>query len=143
MAGSSWVLKPGDKIKRKDLHRQYGGRHQGGIGPSRLTANVFIFSDPLTGRKYGYFDEWKSDGCYHYTGEGQHGDQEMKSGNAAVLRHKEERRALRLFKGARGVVEYLAEFQVDAQTPFYTMDAPETEGGPVRSVIVFSATSQQ
>jgi hypothetical protein len=61
----------------------------------------------------------------------------MKSGNAAILRHKEEGRALRLFKGARGVVEYLAEFQVDAQRPFYTMDAPETEGGLVRSVIVF------
>jgi hypothetical protein len=73
MAASGWLLKPGDKIKRTDLHRQYGGRTQGGIGPSRLTLNVFIFSDPPTGKKYGYFDEWKSDGCYHYTGEGQHG----------------------------------------------------------------------
>jgi hypothetical protein len=137
MAVSNWALQPGDKIKRTDLHRRYGGRRQGGIGPSRSTANVFIFSDPITGKKYGYFDEWKSDGCYHYTGEGQHGDQEMKSGNASILRHREEGRALHLFKGVRGIVEYVAEFQVDTQVPFYTMDAPETAGVPVRSVIVF------
>jgi hypothetical protein len=61
----------------------------------------------------------------------------MKSGNAAILRHRQEDRALRLFKGVRGVVEYLGEFETDEERPFYTMDAPEANDGPVRSVIVF------
>jgi len=100
---SQWVLNPGDKILRRDLHHQYGGRRQGGIGPSTLTANVLIFSEPLVGKKYGYdFDGWKADGCYHYTGEGQYGDQEMKSGNAAILRHKQEGRASAYSKESAG-----------------------------------------
>jgi hypothetical protein len=37
MARSEWLLNPGDKILRKDLHQQYGGRRQGGIGPSAST----------------------------------------------------------------------------------------------------------
>jgi hypothetical protein len=90
------------------------------------------------GKKYGYnFDGWMADGCYHYTGEGQHGDQEMKSGNAGILRHKREGRALRLFKGVRGEVEYLGEFETDEELPYYNTDAPEAGDGPVRSVIVF------
>jgi hypothetical protein len=34
----------------------------------------------------------------HNTGEGQRGDQEMKSGNGAIFRHKEDGRALRVFE---------------------------------------------
>lgn len=137
MATLDWHLKPGDKIKRKILHQQYGGRIQGGIGPSSLTANVLVFSDPLVAKKHGYIDGWMDDGCYHYTGEGQHGDQEMKSGNAAILNHKLEGRALRLFHGVRDEVQYLGQFEVNPHTPFYNTDAPETDNGPVRSVIVF------
>ena len=45
MGESEWLLKPGDKILRKDLHQRYGGRRGGGIGPSTLTANVLIFAE--------------------------------------------------------------------------------------------------
>lgn len=137
MALLDWRLEPGDKIKRRILHQQYGGRTQGGIGPSSRTANVLVFSDPLVAKRHGCIDSWKDDGCYHYTGEGQHGDQEMKSGNAAVLNHKLQGRALRLFKGVRGEVQYLGQFQVNPHIPFYNTDAPEADNGPVRSVIVF------
>jgi hypothetical protein len=41
------------------------------------------------------------------------------------------------FQGAGGTVEYKAEFVTDEQQPCYTTDAPETGGGPIRSVIVF------
>jgi hypothetical protein len=61
----------------------------------------------------------------------------MKSGNAAVLRHRQDGRALRLFNGSGGDVEYVDEFVIDEDHPYYTTDAPETGGGPVRSVIVF------
>jgi hypothetical protein len=61
----------------------------------------------------------------------------MESGNAAILRHREEGRALRLFKEVRGEVEYLGEFETDDELPYYNMDASEADDGPVRSVIVF------
>jgi len=61
----------------------------------------------------------------------------MKSGNAAILNHAEDGRALRVFMGARGVVTYEDEFELEQGEPYYTTDAPETGNGPVRKVIVF------
>lgn len=133
----SWELAPGETIERKTLQGTYGGRTQGGIGPSRKSPNVFVFSDPVAGEPHGYFDGWREDGCFHYTGEGQYGDQQMKSGNAAILRHAEDGRALRVFMGARGVVTYEDEFELDRDRPYYETDAPETNDGPLRKVIVF------
>jgi hypothetical protein len=133
----TWHLSPGDEIERKELQEIYGGRTQGGIGPSRKSPNVFIFSDPVAGEPHGYFDGWREDGCFHYTGEGQYGDQQMKSGNAAILDHVKQERALRVFMGARGVVTYEDEFEFDSEVPYYETDAPETNNGPLRKVIVF------
>jgi hypothetical protein len=133
----TWDLKPGKEIERKELQSKYGGRTQGGIGPSKQSPNVFIFSDPVAGEPHGYFDGWREDGCFHYTGEGQYGDQQMKSGNAAILNHETDGRALRVFMGARGTVTYEDEFELDRDQPWYTTDAPETGNGPVRKVIVF------
>ena len=132
-----WTLQPGQTIERKKLHELYGGRTQGGIGPSRWSPNVFIFSDPVAGEPHGYFDGWRDDGCFHYSGEGQHGDQQMKSGNAAIRNHVDEERALRVFMGARGTVTYEDEFELDEELPFYFSEAQETGNGPVRQVIVF------
>jgi hypothetical protein len=132
-----WHLKPGESIERTALQAEFGGRTQGGIGPSRKTPNVLIFSDPVAVEPHGYYDGWQSDGCFHYTGEGQYGDQQMKSGNASILNHAEEGRALRVFAGARGRVTYLDEFELDETKPFYRTDAPETGDGPRREVFVF------
>lgn len=134
---NSWKLQPGDRVSRKELQEEYGGRTQGGIGPSRKTPNVLIFTDPASGEQHGYYDGWQPDGCFHYTGEGQRGDQRMVSGNRSILDHAEEGRSLRLFKGARGEVEYMGEFVLDSETPWYETDAPETGGGELRQVIVF------
>ncbi len=132
-----WVLQPGEVVKRTLLHKRYGGSRQGGIAPSRTSPNVMIFSEAASGEQHGYFDGWRHDGCFHYTGEGQRGDQLMRGGNAAILRYQAERRALRLFEGARGRVTYEGEFELDAEQPYYATDAPETETGRTRSVIVF------
>ncbi len=134
---TSWDLAPGQQIDRKKLQETYGGRTQGSIGPSRRSPNVFVFSDPVAGEPHGYFDGWRKDGCFHYTGEGQYGDQLMKSGNAAILNHADEGRALRVFTGARGVVTYEDEFDLDPDQPWYATEAQETRNGPVRKVIVF------
>jgi hypothetical protein len=134
---TEWTLSIGERIKRTDLHRRFGGRRQGGISPSAQTANVFVFSDAASGEQHGYIDSWKDDGCFHYTGEGQRGDQQMISGNRAILDSRRTGRALRVFEGTGGSVEYRGQFELDTSQPFYRDDAPETGGGPVRSVIVF------
>jgi len=61
----------------------------------------------------------------------------MKSGNATILNHKVDGRALRVFQGARGVVTYEGEFELDQAEPFQRTDAPETNDGPLRQVFVF------
>src|SRR4051794_13490841 len=93
---ADWTLEPGDSIERKALQAVYGGRTQGGIGPSRRSPNVLLFSDLVAGEPHGYFDGWMPDGLFHYTGEGQFGDQRMASGNGAILNHRAEGRSLRL-----------------------------------------------
>jgi hypothetical protein len=132
-----WDLKPNQQIRRKTLHQRFGGQWQGGISPSAQTPNVFIFYDPAAGEQHGYYDDWQPDGCLHYTGEGQRGDQELKFGNAAIFNHRLEGRSLRVFRGARGVVTYEGEFELDDAEPFQRADAPETGDGPLREVLVF------
>jgi hypothetical protein len=132
-----WTLLPGQRIKRTDLHQQFGGSRQNGISPSRDTPNIFVFSDPASGEQHGYVDGWKDDGCFHYTGEGQRGDQKMVRGNLAVLEAETSGRTLRLFYGAGGEPEYRGRFVLDRERPWYRDDAPETDDGPMRSVIVF------
>jgi hypothetical protein len=127
----------GDRIKRTKLHDRFGGGRQSGISPSRSTPNVFIFSDPASGEQHGYLDSWKDDGCFHYTGHGQRGDQQMTGGNRAILDAGDSGKALRVFAGTGGVIEYRGQFELDEDPPFYRSDAPETGGGPLRSVIVF------
>ncbi|WP_049572355.1 hypothetical protein [Nonomuraea sp. SBT364] len=133
-----WTLQPGQAIRRKELHEIFGGRTQGGIGPSAKTPNVFLFTDRAAGKRYGYEDDWMSDGLFDYTGEGQQGDQQMKSGNASVLDHRKDGRALRLFQGARGTVTYLGQFEVAEEEPWYPADARDARDGyPLRQVIIF------
>jgi hypothetical protein len=132
-----WTLSPGDKIKRTELHRQFGGSRQSGISPSAQSANVFFFSDLSSGEQHGYLDDWKSDGYFHYVGEGQRGDQRMTGGNRAILEASRNDRTLRGFDGSGGDVTYRGQFELAADDPWYTTDAPETQGGPIRSVIVF------
>lgn len=132
-----WDLEPNQTILRKDLHQWFGGQWQGGISPSAQSPNIFVFYDPKTGEQHGYYDDWQPDGCLHYTGEGQRGDQEMKAGNAAILNHEGDGRALRVFRGAGGLVTYEGEFELDDSEPFKRADAPETGDGPLREVIVF------
>jgi hypothetical protein len=130
-----WSLDPGDEIRRSELHRRYGGAGQGGIEPSGRTPNVLIFSDPRAGESYGYtYDKW-IDGVFHFTGEGQVGDQVMKWGNGAILNHRKDGRALRVFRGARDVVTYMGEFELAAD-PYYRASTRDRLGHE-RRVIVF------
>ncbi|SFF51364.1 hypothetical protein SAMN05216251_11712 [Actinacidiphila alni] len=96
-----------------------------------------LFTDPTRGHRHGYFDGWGADGCYYYSGEGQTGDQQFTKGNKAILEHVKDGRTLRLWETvARSVVAYRGEFVVDKERPYYTTDAPDTNGD-IRSVIMF------
>lgn len=132
----AWHLDPGDTIARVDLHDRYGGADQGGISPCRPTPNVLVFSDPDVGHQHGYFDHWEGD-VFHYCGEGQKGDQEMKRGNKAILEHEEQGRALRVFAGVGGEVTYVGEFELHPEQAWYYDRAPESDGDAMRDVIMF------
>jgi hypothetical protein len=128
-------LKPGDSVIRRELHEALGGQTQSGISPSTTAAVVFLFSSPR-GADYGYFDGPNEDGFFHYSGEGQRGDQEMKRGNKVVRDHQAAGRELHLFRGAgKGApVTYEGEFEY---VDHYQTDAPEVGNGPLRRVIMF------
>jgi hypothetical protein len=132
----AWHLKPGDRISRVELHRRYRGRQQGGISPSSGSPNIMLFTSEA-GHAYGYFDRMHADGCFHYTGEGQVGDQELRQGNKALAEHRKDGRAVRLFDGSSGEVTYLGEYELDTQEPFYLADAPDLTGEEMRTVYVF------
>lgn len=136
-ADPDWDLNPGDEIRRVELHRRYGGGRQGGISPSATTNNVLVFTEPSSGRQHGYYDTWNEDGTFHYTGEGQKGDQTMNRGNKAILEHTRTGKKLRLFQGARGTVRYLGEWTLDPEEPYTEAVAPATGGGADRKVFRF------
>jgi len=129
----------GETIRRVELHEKLGGRRQGGISPSSKTPNVFLFTDQAQGVLHGYiYDGQRKDGFFHYTGEGQRGDQRMVQGNRAIRDHSAEGRELHLFDASSGLATYAGEF---AYVDHYTADAPETGDGPIRSVVVFRLRS--
>ena len=80
---------------------------------------------------------WVGDRLATDTGHGQKGDQQFRAGNAAVMRHRADGRAIRVFRGAGGQVTYLGEFALDEDQPYFRMEAPESETGLPRQVIVF------
>lgn len=53
------------------------------------------------------------------------------------MNHQREGRALRLFQGSRGTVQYIGQFELDGERQWFEADAPETGGGPTRKAIVF------
>jgi hypothetical protein len=129
-------VKPGDRIRRTQLHDQYGGRRQGGISPSRVTPNVFVVTAPERGSTFGYvYDGRSDDGFFHYTGEGQVGDQQMTQGNRAIRDHEREERELHLLEAHGTELEYIGQFRYYDD---YQADAPQVDPDePERKVIVF------
>lgn len=130
-----WELKAGDRIRRDEVHARFGGGRKA-ISPCRETPNVLIFSDPTSGPARGLFDRWDDEEkVFLLSGEGPKGDQTFVRGNSAVLNHRTEGRALRLFEGSRGTVTYAGEFAL--ADPPYRMDEAYETGGPLRQVILF------
>ena len=141
-----WQEPVGHLMTREQRRAKYGGALYGGIEPSAQTPNVFVHSDPNKSAAYGYnFDGWAANDpdVYLYTGEGRNGDMTMSDGNAAILYHRDQGRALRLFvfdhyvPGTKQAVNrYVGEFAVDENHPYVVERAPD-EAGEERNAFVF------
>src|SRR5690606_40503209 len=83
--------------RKDDIHIPFGGSRQSGISPSAQVPAVFIFTGD-SGEQYGYSDHLDEHGVFHYTGEGQVGDMQLKSGNAAIAYHAKNGKSLHLFR---------------------------------------------
>jgi hypothetical protein len=134
---NAWDISVGQTLTRREVQQRYGGAPFGGIEPSRSSPNVLLFTDPATGERHGYFDGWADDDCFHYTGEGQHGDQRFREGNKAIRDHATDGRSLRLFRANRSRVTYLGAFTPDSEQPYYATDASQSGSEEPRTVIVF------
>jgi hypothetical protein len=125
---------PGDQILRRELHERYGGRQQGGIGPSSKAPVILFFTDPAAGHRHGYYDGWDDDGLFNYYGEGQLGDQRLVQGNKAILNHKTDGRTLEGFLARGTTVTYFGTFEL---VDHYWTEAHESGSTTVRQVVVF------
>ncbi|MGI5224182.1 hypothetical protein [Actinoallomurus sp. CA-142502] len=121
----SWEIREGEELVRQEVHRRCGGQTQGGISTPRKSADILLF-ETKGGQQYGYRDGPRPDGSYAYTGEGKIGDQRFVRGNAALLRHKEDGKSLRLFQEVKGpLVRYVGEYAIDSERPFRFEDGPD------------------
>lgn len=126
-------FKKGQEFRRRDLHAVFGGQEQGGISTPGDYPFIMLFMS-ATGGDYGYTDRWTPDGVFHYTGEGQLGDQTFVRGNRQIRDHVELGKELHLFEYTRpGYVEYIGEFTCIGH---HTRQAPDVQGN-LRDVIVF------
>ena len=133
----AWDIEVGETIRRTELHKIYGGGQRGGMEPSGKTPNVLLFTSPAAGEQFGYkFDGWHEDGTFHFTGEGQYGDQVMTHGNRTTLEHSSAGRALRLFRKEDVFVTYMGEFEIPDDSYVFIDEAPDADK-ELRSVFVF------
>ena len=91
----------GKEYKRKEeIHGLYGGQAQGGISTPKNYPVIFLFTSNA-GEQHGYEDEYRDDGIFWYTGEGQVGDMKMTSGNKAISEHAQNKKIIHIFEYTR------------------------------------------
>lgn len=137
-APREWALEVGDTVRRRQLHRQYGGGQQGGISTSSSTPDIFIFTNPARGSRYGYdlHEGLQPDGSFAYTGEGQSGDQEFTRGNKALLNAADEGRTIRVFNAQPPYATYVGAFTTGE--PLCAFHQIPGADGNLRRAIVFN-----
>jgi len=133
-------LTPGQRLRRREVHKRFGGSRQGGIASSAKSPVVLFFTDPVTGHPHGYYDGMDDDGLYNYVGEGQRGDQQLIKGNRAILNHAKDGRSLEGFLAKSPFVTYLGEFEL---VDHHFTEAHESgDKNILRQVVVFRLRSK-
>ncbi len=119
--------------RRKDIHDLYGGQAQGGISTPKNHPVIFIFTS-TTGEQHGYRDEFRENGTFWYTGEGQVGDMKMVAGNKAILEHAKHNKTIHIFEYTkRAHVRYIGSAVC---LGFHEELRPDRDGNE-RSVFIF------
>lgn len=128
------MFEVGKEYKRKvDIHGVYGGQSQGGISTPKDYPIVFIFTSD-TAEQHGYKDEYREDGVFWYTGEGQVGDMKMASGNKAILEHAQRHKTIHVFEYTKATyVRYIGSAEC---LGYHRENRPDREGND-RTVFVF------
>lgn len=135
---SEWSLEIGDTVRRRLLHQQYGGGQQNGISTSSRTSDIFVFTNPSRGSRYGYdlLEGLQPDGSFAYTGEGTSGHQEFTRGNKALLNAADEGRIIRVFNAAPPYATYVGAFTTgDPVCSFHELPGEDREA---RRAILFN-----
>lgn len=118
--------------RQRDLHDRYGGQRQGGMSTPKKHPVIFLFTGE-SGIAHGYRDEFKPDGTYHYTGEGQRGDMSFVRANRALRDHARDGKQVHLFEAVGGgVVRYVGEVFCLAH---HVEERPDTEGDTRRAIV--------
>lgn len=119
-------LEPGVHYRRQELHDQWGGQRYRGIATCADYPLILLFTGDA-GKEHGYKDEFRDDGTFVYTGEGQVGDMEWSEGNKAIRDHKENNDQLHLFEdfGGSGIVSYVGQYEYDDR---FIQELPDTNG---------------
>lgn len=124
----------GKEYNRKaDIHEIYKGQAQGGISTPKDFPVVFIFTSDA-GEQHGYRDEYRVDGVFWYTGEGQVGNMKMEAGNKAILEHAKNKKTLNVFEYTR---KAHVRFLGTAECLGYHEEIRPDREGQDRSVFVF------
>ena len=135
---TDWSLLPEQTLRRREIHEKWGGQWQGGISTPANSDHIFIFTDPVSGKKFGYdlHEGLREDGSYAYTGEGQVGDQIFRGGNKAILDTSVNGKTIRLFKAKSPNATYVGDFVLG--DPAYSIEEALDEARNLRQVIVFN-----
>lgn len=128
------MFEVGKEYNRKtDIHGLYKGQAQGGISTPKDYPVVFIFTS-TAGEQHGYRDEYRDEGLFWYTGEGQIGDMKMESGNKAILEHAQNGKVIHVFEYTRKAhVRYVGEAEC---LGYHKEDRPDREGNE-RTAFIF------
>ena len=119
--------------RRRDIHEVVGGQRYGGMTSSSSHPLVLLFTSG-SGEQHGYKDEFKEDGTFWYTGEGQVGDQQFTKSNKALRDHKQNGKTVHLFEAdGEGYVSYVGEVECLG----YHRELRPDRAGNSRQAIVF------
>ena len=131
-----WPLEIGDTVRRREIHRAFGGQEQGGISTPRRVSDIFIFTDPASGQRYGYdrHEGLRGAGTCASPGEGQRGPQSFVRGHLAIRDAAAKSRVLRVFVTKGPFATYVGAFTTGS--PTYRIETiPDLDGEPREGII--------